>query len=100
MEVADARRKEKAPCEAQHWIAKRTMQKRHRSTLGAAAKPMADDHRIAGAQTIDERIELRKIVAIIGVCHDNKLSMGRGNSTHQRIAVTLLRDGHDPRSSL
>ena len=58
MEVTDAGGEKEAPGKAQHRIAEITMQERHGARPNAAAKAVADDHRVAGAQTIDERVEL------------------------------------------
>src|ERR1700760_1284923 len=54
MEVTNARGKEQAPGEAQQRVAQIAMQQWHGARPYAATKAMADHHRIAGAQVIDE----------------------------------------------
>src|SRR5271170_5736737 len=80
MKVSDSRGEEQTSGETQQRIAKIAMQKWHGARTDAAAIAVADDHRVAGAQARYERVELREIVAVVGVGHDHESSAGRGDA--------------------
>src|ERR1700738_227444 len=100
MEVTDVGGEEEAPGETQQRMAKIAVQQRHGARPDAATKTVADDHRIAGAQALDERVELREIVAVIGIGHDYESSAGGVDSADQCAAVALVWDTHDSSTGL
>jgi hypothetical protein len=51
-------------------------------------------------QAFDERVELREIVAVIGIGHDYESSACGANSTDQRAAVAFVCDPHDSRTGV
>src|SRR5271168_5417951 len=100
MEVADARGEKQTPDETQQRIAKITVQEWHCAWLDAATESVADHHRVAGAQCIDECVELGEIVAVVGIGHDHESPAGSVNSADQRTAITVASDTHDSSACL
>ena len=50
----------------------------------------------AVAQARDELVEIREVVGIVGIGHDDEAAAGRVNSAGQRGAVASARDRQDP----
>src|SRR5262249_17451428 len=88
--VANEKRKER--------IAKPPMEQRHRAWHHPAAsgrKPATLNQVEAFPKLVHELGDLPKIVAIVGVPHDDELPPRSRYASHERIAVTLLRHGND-----
>ena len=62
----------------------------------ATAETMAHHQRVAGTQTVDERIELREIVAVVSVAHDDEFAVRGADAAKEGAPVPLFRDPHDP----
>ena len=74
------------------------MQEWHRSRLDRSVtggKAAALDEIVPFAQLIEKSGNLRKIVAIVGVSHNNEPSARRGNTSHERVAVPAPFDVDD-----
>src|SRR4051812_44023796 len=67
------------------------MQRRHGAGLDAARKTVAHHQRITLPEFLDEALEKRKIVAIVGVAHDDVASVRSGDSGGERRAVATPR---------
>src|SRR5260221_897893 len=99
VEVAHRRAEEKAPDETQHRIAEVAMQRRHRAPEDAALEAIAHHERIALPQLVDEAIERREIVAVIGIAHDHETAACCGDACGERCAIAALRHFDDARAS-
>ena len=58
-------------------------------------EPVAHHQLRPGAQGVDERIEGREVVAVVGVAHDDVPAAGGMDPAEQRAAVPGFGDGHD-----
>ncbi len=97
MEVAAGAPEEDPADAGQHRITQVTVQRRHGALGDAAGKAVAHHQLLAPAQFVQERAEVGEIIAVIGVPHDDKPPLGRGDAAGQRGAVAPGGDGHDPR---
>jgi len=68
------------------------VQEWHRTGGDAAGEPVTEHKVVAVAQTRDERVEIREVVAVVGVAHDHELATSRLDAGHESAAVPLL--GH------
>src|ERR1700733_7909490 len=89
VKVAHPGGEEQPPREAQQWIAEIPMQEWHGAGSDAAAKTMADDHQVPLAQSFDECIEPRKIVAVIGVTHNDVAPMGCVDAANECVSIAF-----------
>jgi hypothetical protein len=71
VEVAHRRAEEQPPEPGQHRVAQVAVQRRHRA---GAMPPKAVAHHqvVALTQLLDERVERREVVAVVGVAHDHE----------------------------
>src|SRR5437762_1789489 len=95
MEVADAGGEKQSADETQHGISEKSMQKRHGTGSDPTPKAVTYDQSVACAQTVDERVEPREIVAVVGVPHYNESPVRHPDSCQKRAAISLLCDAHD-----
>src|SRR4029450_13635370 len=99
VEVTDRNREEKAPEEAQHGIAEPAVQEGHRAVLDAAREAVSHDEIGATAKRGNERLEVREVVAAVGVAGDDERAACGANAALQRPAVTPLGDPNDTRAA-
>ncbi len=64
------------------------MQGWHGTRGNAAAKTITHHQVDAGTQPLDIRREIGKIVAVVGVTHDDELALRGLHASHQRGAIT------------
>src|SRR5712664_3155153 len=72
------------------------MQERHRSRFDRSVprgKTTALDQIVPFPQLIEKPWNLRKIVAVVGVSHNNEPAAGRRDSAHECVAVTSFGNG-------
>jgi hypothetical protein len=74
------------------------MQRRHRSRLDAPQETIAHHQVEALSEVGDKAPELRKIVTVVGVTHDDEFSAGRRDSTVQCGSVPSVCDVHHARA--
>src|SRR6185312_9053598 len=96
MKVAHFDVEEKASDPAQGRVPQVAMQERHRARSYAALKAIAHDEIGAFAQFVEEWLQRRKIIRIIGIAHDDVSAAGRANSTDQCGTVSLALDIDNP----
>jgi hypothetical protein len=82
--------------EAEHRVAEIPVQRRHRPRRDTAGEPVAHHQVRALPQFVNERHQVGEVIAVVGVAHDDVLAAGRDDAAHQRVAVALLADRHDP----
>ena len=82
----------KASDPGEHRIAEVPMQRPHGTGFDTTKEPVAHDEVTSLAQLFEEPRHIPKIVAAIGVAHDNELTAGGGDTTHQCAAITLAWD--------
>src|SRR5579859_2487315 len=71
------------------------VQRRHSILLDATAKAIAHYEVRALSKLFHESWDVSKIIAIIGIAHDNELAPSRRNPAHQGISVTACRHMRD-----
>ena len=98
VEVAHRRAEEEPTERAQHRVAEQAVQPRHRARRDAAGEAIADDEIVARAQPFDECVQVREVVAAVGVAHDHIATARGRDPTAQRAAVAARGDVHDPRA--
>ena len=74
------------------------MQRWHRSGPDSPAKAVADDHGVTRSQGFHEGIELRKVIADIGIGHDHESTASRLDTANQRTSVSLAFNVNDTRA--
>ena len=80
------------------WIAQVLVQPRHRAGTDPTLEAVAGHEVVAFAELLDERLELREVVAVVGVSHDHPAAAGSCDSSRQCRAVAALLDRNDARS--
>src|ERR1700722_5690980 len=100
MEVAARTAEEHAAYRGEHGVADVTVQRRHRSRLDAAKEPVAHHEFVALPELLDKATQVREVVAVVGITHDDVTAARRGNSGQQRTAIATLRHGDNARAML
>src|SRR6516164_5473511 len=100
MKVADGTVEEQPADARQRRIADMPVLPRHRAVTDAAEEAVAHYEVSALAQLVDERIELRKVVAAVRVGHDDVAPARFERPFVQRGTVTSFDDRHDTRALL
>ena len=72
------------------------MQRRHGTRQNSALETVTHDQVITFAQLIYEFVQVREVVAVIGVPHENEASPGGGDSSAQGTSIAAGFDGHHP----
>ena len=98
VEVADRRPEEEPADRGEHRVAEVLVQRRHRAGLDPAAEPVAHDQVVAGAQPLDELVEVGEVVAVVGVAHDHVGAARRRDAAEERGPVPLVDDVDDART--
>src|SRR6185437_1185300 len=98
IEVVDGRVEDGASEQGQQRIADVAVKRRHGAFGDAAAEAVADDEIEPVGQPRDETVETAKIVAVVGIAHDDQFAARRVNAGLQRVAVAPRRHGDDPRA--
>src|SRR5688572_16907418 len=96
MKVPDRGAEKQPPDKTQDRIADIAVQPRHGAGRYAAGKPVAHDEVGAAAKSRDESIELRKIVAVVAIAHDDEAPLGGGDASRESRAIAALADRDDP----
>ena len=94
VEVTDGDAEQGAPQPRQHRVADPAVQPRHGARLDATGEPVAHHQVVAGPQALDELVERREVIGVVGVAHDDERAASGADAAHQRCAVTLLGHGH------
>jgi hypothetical protein len=97
--VADRRLEKDATDPGQDRIAD-PVQPRHRPTLNATGKAVAEHQVVTVAKLLDQRGDGGEVVAVVSVAHDHELAAGGLDAAAKRIAVALLGDVNDPDAQL
>jgi hypothetical protein len=101
IEIPDVTVPEEEPSEArERWISEVLMQRRHRALLNASAEAVAHDEVRAPAQLLHEARDVAKIVAVVGIPHNDELAARSCDSAHQGVAVSLGLDADNAGSEL
>ena len=93
MEVADGGFEKPAAHEAEDRVAEVAMQERHGSGSDAAGEAVAHDEVGAIAQFGEETWDVREVVAVVGVGHEDVLAARCGDAGVERCAVSA--SGHE-----
>ena len=78
-------------------VAEVLVQFRHRPRLDFAAEPIAQTEVRPAAELLDEAANVREVVGIVGVAHDDELAAGLVEAAPQGVAVTFEMVRDDPR---
>src|SRR5579859_247554 len=100
MEVAARTAEEHAAYRGEHWVADVTMQWWHRARLDAAEEPVAHHKFVALPELLDEAAQIREVVAVVGVTHDDVTPARRGDSRQQRAAIAARSHSDNTRAVL
>ena len=96
MEVVHLRREEQAPDAREDGVADVLVQERHRARVNATRESVAHHEVVPFAQALQERIDARKVVAVVGIAHDDELALRRLDPALKSSAVPLALHRHDP----
>src|SRR4029077_9979020 len=91
VEIAHRGAEKQASDEAQHRVAEIAVQLRHGAGTDPAPEAVSNDEEIALPQLVDESLQLREVVAIVGVSHDHVTAARRGDACRERSAVASPR---------
>ena len=83
MEILDQASKEQAADRGQHGVTEIAVQWRHGSRLDAAAEPVAHDEIMAIAELLQKGHQLGKVIAIVGVTHDDVLAASSADAAQR-----------------
>ena len=98
VEVFD-RRPEECPTDpGEHGIAEILVQRRHRPGLDPSPEAVAHDELVPRAQTFHERIEIREVVAVVSITHDDVAAMRRFHAADECRTIALHRNIGDARA--
>ena len=90
--------KRRAADEAEHRVAEIAVQERHGLGADAAAKAIAHHEVGAVAKLGEEARDVRELVAVVGVGHEDVLAARGANAGVEGSAVAADGDGHDARA--
>ena len=89
MKVAAGAAEKEPPDAGQHRVPEIFVQRRHGVGLDAAFETIAHHELVAVAQFLEKGTEVREIVTVVGVAHDDVLAAGRLDAALKRAAVTF-----------
>ena len=89
MKIPDRRGKKPSAYEGERGIADVAVEPWHRPRSYPALKAIADHKLESVAQGVHEGIEIREVIGIIRIAHDDVSAPGRGDSTDEGGAVSL-----------
>ena len=98
MKIAHRTLEEQASNPGENGIPEIAVQWRHRARQNSALEPVSHHQVISFAQLSDERIQLREIVTVIRIAHQNESSARGCDASVQRAPVTARLDRNDSRS--
>ena len=99
MKIPDGAFEKESPDEREDGIADPTVLPRHRSRRNRAAtvrKPAAHYEIKAVAEFLNKPVDVGKVIAVIGITHDDPFGLGRLNAAAQGAAISFFPDRHDP----
>ena len=96
----DRRAVEPPADERERRIAQVLVQPRHRPGVDPALEAVAGHEVVPFTEPLDERLELREVIAVVGVAHDHPAAASSCDSAGQSRAVAALLDRNDARSEL
>src|ERR1051326_9366998 len=99
MKIAARTSKEKPADPRQHRISEIAVQRRHRRWFDAARKAISHDQLVTGTEFVEKRPEVREVVTVVGVTHDDVLAARRLDPAAQGAAVAFFRDVNDTRAA-
>jgi hypothetical protein len=88
MKIVDRRAEKKAPDEAENRVTQIAMKERHGARRNPSLESVAHHDLCPGSQALHVAVEPRKIIAVVGVTHDDKRAPGCFNPRHQRGAIS------------
>src|SRR5208337_391329 len=89
VKITRAASKQHPPNLGENRISKVPMQSWHRAPLNASAEAVAHDEVRAPAQLLHEARDVAKVVAVVGIPHDDELATRSRDPAHQGVAVSL-----------
>ena len=92
MKIAAGAAEEQSADRGQHRIAQIAVQRRHCARQDPAAKAVAHDQLITGAQLLDKSVKAAEIIAVVAVAHDHVFAMRRANAAEQSAAISAVSD--------
>ena len=97
MKVLDRHLEEYPADQAQYRVAEIVVQQRHRSRHYPSAEAVAHDQVVPGSEVVQEGAEIRKIVAVVRISHDDVLAARGGDAANERRAISSRRHSHNTR---
>jgi hypothetical protein len=98
VEVTNGALEEQPPEPREHRIAEVAILEGHRARHQPALEAIAHHQVIAGTQPFHEELELRKVIAVVGVAHHDVLAERSSGAGVKRCAVATNGDVDDPRA--
>jgi len=98
VKIPDRGIEEQPPYKTQHRIPQIAVQGRHGPRRYAAAKAIPHYQVVAFSEFLDERPQIREIVAVVGIPHDDVGALGGLDAAAQGRAIAPGRHRHHPRT--
>jgi len=92
VKIATGTLEKESPDPGQDGITQVSMEWRHGIGRNPSLKPISHDQIVSSPQLFDKWAQVRKVVAVVGVTHDDVLATRRFNAAHKRASITFL--GH------
>ena len=100
MSIADPAVKEEVENTSQDRIAHITMEPGHRAGTNSSSKPIPHHKVISATQSVDKGAQLREVIGVIGVAHNDITPAGGLNARAERMTIATSGYCNDPRAMI